>query len=403
LVIFSLFLATSFSGQENSVSMIRRVVIDPGHGGGDPGAISPDGKIKEKNITLSVSLKLGELIKKRYPHIDVIYTRKTDVFIPLDERTEIANKNKADLFISIHVNSVNTRAASGSETFVMGVDKTSSNLQVTMLENSVVLMEGDDYATKYEGFDPNNPESYIIFTLLQNAHLEQSLEMASLIQKHFSNGPVKVNRGIKQAPLLVLWKTSMPSVLVELGFISNPLDMKALINVANHDRFASLIFNAFIEYKLRYEGDPGTTDKKRDSVSVPAKDTAYKVKDPVTTIKESLKSDTTSNVKNIKNEPQVKEETQVKNESQVKSASAGSLTIYSVQIMAVGKLLPPDSPEFKGRKGVTPHRVGKLYKYTIGEYKTPDEAKEAQKLFIREFPGAFVVGIKDGITFPVNR
>ncbi len=379
MVIFSLFLATTFSGQENSGSLIRRVVIDPGHGGGDPGAISPDGKIKEKNITLSVSLKLGELIKKRYPHIDVIYTRKTDVFIPLDKRSEIANSNKADLFISIHVNSVNTRAASGSETFVMGVDKTSSNLQVTMLENSVVLMEGDDYATRYEGFDPNNPESYIIFSLLQNAHLEQSLEMASLIQKHFSNGPVKVNRGIKQAPLLVLWKTGMPSVLVELGFISNPLDMKALINVANHDRFASLIFNAFIEYKLRYEKDYKLSDKKRDSLPETAKDSITKdttkiVKDPVTTIKESLSND-----------------------------SVSKSTIFSVQIMAVGKLLSPDSPEFKGRKGVTPYKVGKLYKYTIGEYKTPDEAAQAQKLLTKDFPGAFVVEIKDGMTFPVNR
>ena len=388
MVIFSLFLATTFSGQESSGSVIRRVVIDPGHGGGDPGAISPDGKIKEKNITLSVSLKLGELIKKRYPNIDVIYTRKTDVFIPLDKRSEIANRNKADLFISIHVNSVNTRAASGSETFVMGVDKTSSNLQVTMLENSVVLMEGDDYATRYEGFDPNNPESYIIFSLLQNAHLEQSLEMASLIQKHFSNGPVKVNRGIKQAPLLVLWKTGMPSVLVELGFISNPLDMKALINVANHDRFASLIFNAFIEYKLRYEKDYKLSDKKRDTLPETQKDTTKIAKDPVTTIKESFSNDTVS-------KPEVVSENN--------STTVIKSTIYSVQIMAVGKLLSQNSPEFKGRKGVTPYRVGKLYKYTIGEYKTPEEAAQAQKLLAKDFPGAFVVGIKDGVTFPVNR
>ncbi|MHC1778989.1 MAG: N-acetylmuramoyl-L-alanine amidase [Bacteroidales bacterium] len=378
--------------------MIRRVVIDPGHGGGDPGAISPDRKIKEKNITLSVSLKLGELIKKRYPQIEVIYTRKTDVFIPLDKRTEIANRNKADLFISIHVNSVEARSASGSETFVMGVDKTSSNLQVTMLENSVVLMEGDDYATRYEGFDPKNPESYIIFSLLQNAHLEQSLEMASLIQKHFSNGPVKVNRGIKQAPLLVLWKTSMPSVLVELGFISNPLDMKALINPANHDKFASLIFNAFIEYKLHYEKDYKANNKEKDSIPKAVKDTTLKetilkdpplvAKDPVTTIKESLNKDTVSKSKVV---------------TEINTTPAIKNTLYSVQIMAVGKVLPPDSPEFKGRRGVTPYRVGKLYKYTIGEYKTPDEAAQAQKLLSKDFPGAFIVGIKDGTIFPVNR
>lgn len=383
--------------------MIRRVVIDPGHGGADPGAISADGKIKEKNITLSVSLKLGEMIKRRYPHIDVIYTRKTDVFIPLDKRSEIANRNKADLFISIHVNAVGTRSASGSETFVMGVDKTSSNLQVTMLENSVVLMEGDDYATRYEGFDPNNPESYIIFSLLQNAHLEQSLEMASLIQKHFSNGPIKVNRGIKQAPLLVLWKTGMPSVLVELGFISNPIDMKALINVANHDKFASLIFNAFIEYKLRYEKDYQTSSKEKNAIPEAPKDTTLKdttlkdtklkdttlvVKDPVATIKESFSNDTVSKPETV---------------PEVRSTPVINSTIYSVQIMAVGKVLPPDSPEFKGKKGVIPYKVGNLYKYTIGEYKTPDEAKGAQKLLTRDFPGAFVVGIKEGKIFPVNR
>jgi N-acetylmuramoyl-L-alanine amidase len=377
-VIFSLILLTTVTGQENSSTMIRKVVIDPGHGGKDPGALSAGGKVREKDITLSVSLKLGEMIKRRYPHIEVIYTRDKDVFIPLDKRSEIANKNKADLFISIHVNAVESRQASGSETFVMGMDKSSSNLEVTMLENSVILMEGDDYSTRYEGFDPNNPESYIIFSLLQNAHLEQSLEMASLIQKHFDKGPVKVNRGIKQGPLLVLWKTSMPSVLVELGFISNPLDFKALSNYSNHEKFASLIFNAFIEYKLQYEKDYLLTGKREDPTPESKPDTAKVVKDPVVKIKESLGSNTAP-------VPAQKEFT------------------YSIQIMAIAKIIPPDAPDLKGRKGVIPIKMGNLYKYTLGEYKTMDEAKRALKEIGRDFPGAFIVGIKDGIIIPVTR
>ena len=152
-----LLICSSLQGQERASFQLRKVVIDPGHGGKDPGTISPDGKVFEKNITLSVSLKLGQLIKDNYPDVEVIYTRKTDIFIPLNERSRIANKHKADLFISIHVNGVISRTPSGFETFVMGIDKTNSNFEVTMLENSVIMLEGADYSTKYECFNPNDP------------------------------------------------------------------------------------------------------------------------------------------------------------------------------------------------------------------------------------------------------
>ncbi|HPS95583.1 MAG TPA: N-acetylmuramoyl-L-alanine amidase, partial [Bacteroidales bacterium] len=191
--------------QNDSYVSIRKVVIDAGHGGKDPGAVSINRKTQEKNITLTVALKLGDLIKKNFPDIKVIYTRSTDVFIPLNQRTDIANKNRADLFISVHVNSAKARSAAGTETFVMGMDKSSSNLEVSKLENSVVVLEGDDFSSKYEGFDPNVPESYIIFSLLQNSHLEHSLSFASLVQRNLSKGPIIINRGIKQAGLLVLW------------------------------------------------------------------------------------------------------------------------------------------------------------------------------------------------------
>ncbi len=365
LVIFSLLWATTSHSQGNSMVMLKKVVIDPGHGGKDPGALSADRKVKEKDITLSVSLKLGDLIKKSYPDIEVIFTRKTDVFIELDKRTEIANKNKADLFISIHVNAAKARAATGSETFVMGSDKSSSNFEVTMLENSVIMMEGEDYATRYEGFDPNNPESYIIFTLLQNAHLEQSLEMASLVQKHFNNGPIKINRGIKQGPLLVLWKTSMPSVLIELGFISNPLDFKILNNNANHDKFASLIFNAFKEYKQIYDKDYSYGES-----------TALKEVIPQSELKSTQ-------------------------DSSLKKGGKKSEIHYRIQIMAVNKILRSNSPDLKGREA-NYIKMGNLYKYTIGEYPNIDMAKNELGSIRKDFPQAFIIVVRDGTIVSLN-
>ncbi|MDD4293192.1 MAG: N-acetylmuramoyl-L-alanine amidase, partial [Bacteroidales bacterium] len=253
LMFFCMLYTIHGIAQNDSYVSIRKVVIDAGHGGKDPGAVSINRKTQEKNITLTVALKLGDLIKKNFPDIKVIYTRSTDVFIPLNQRTDIANKNRADLFISVHVNSAKARSAAGTETFVMGMDKSSSNLEVSKLENSVVVLEGDDFSSKYEGFDPNVPESYIIFSLLQNSHLEHSLSFASLVQRNLSKGPIIINRGIKQAGLLVLWRTTMPSVLVELGFISNNSDLGILVQEENQDRFAGAIFDAFTEYKDIYE------------------------------------------------------------------------------------------------------------------------------------------------------
>ena len=192
----------------DDVSRIRRVVIDAGHGGKDPGAISRNGKYKEKNITLSVALELGELIKSNFPDIKVIYTRSTDKYVELSERAAIANRNKADLFISIHVNSAKSTQARGTETFVMGTHKSEANFEVCKLENSVIVIE-EDYEKKYEGFNPGSPESYIIFSLLQNVHQEQSIKYAAQVQGQFARGPISVNRGVKQGGLLVLWKTTM--------------------------------------------------------------------------------------------------------------------------------------------------------------------------------------------------
>ena len=369
LTIISLLIIFPAAGSQERASLrLKKVVIDAGHGGRDPGAVSPDGKVREKNITLSVALKLGELINKRYPDVEVIYTRKTDIFIPLDERTKIANRNKADLFISIHVNAAQSRAASGSETFVMGVNKTSSNLEVTMLENSVIMLEGDDYSTRYEGFNPNDPESYIVFSLLQNAHIEQSLLMASLVQKQFAKGPIKIDRGIKQGPLLVLWKTGMPGVLVELGFISNQNDLRILNDKKSHDKFAEGIFNAFEEYKNQYEKGYQNTSAVNDSSLS-------------RTIEASLR-DTSVSVKPSP-QPSLQEH-------------------FRIQILAVSKILPSGAPDLKGRRDAKYIKAGNLYKYTIGEYKTVEEAKLAQDEIRRVFPQAFIIKVRNNTIVPLN-
>lgn len=352
LLAFFCILSISFaSAQDGSSVNIKKIVIDPGHGGKDPGTISPDGKYKEKEITLSVALKLGKIIENRYPHIEVIYTRKTDMAVALDKRTEIANKNKADLFISIHVNGVKSRSPSGSETFVMGTNKSNSNFQVTMLENSVILLEGDDYQSRYEGFNPNDPESYIIFTLLQNAHLEQSLYMASLVQKHFNQGPIKINRGIKQAPFLVLWKTSMPSVLIELGFISNTGDLKILADKKSQDKLASLIFNAFEEYKNQYDKGYNNLDYIT----------------PITASKEQIK--------------QPEQTTQTENYH------------YRVQILSANKIIPLNSKELKGEQNVKILKKESLFKYTIGEFPSLEKAKDTLKQIRKTFPQAFIIKV----------
>lgn len=226
------------------------VVIDAGHGGKDPGA---RGKIiNEKSINLSVALKLGKLISGEHPDVKIVYTRKTDKFVELDERAEIANRNKADLFISIHTNSVaKGKQARGTETYTLGLARTEENLAVAMRENSVILLE-DDYQQKYEGFDPNSTESYIIFEFIQNKHMQQSIDFASEIQACFASTK-REDRGVRQAGFLVLRKTSMPGVLIEVGFISNKDEERYLASESGQQQLAKAILKAFNRYKRAYD------------------------------------------------------------------------------------------------------------------------------------------------------
>ena len=223
------------------------LVIDAGHGGKDPGAIGR--KSKEKNINLAVALAFGKLVEQNCPDVKVIYTRKTDVFVELDERANIANRNKADLFVSIHVNSTAAKSGpQGTETYTLGMHRAADNLEVAKRENSVITLESN-YEQKYEGFDPKSSESYIIFELMQDKNMEQSVNFAKLVQQQFKSTAGRVNKGVYQAGFLVLRATSMPSALIELGYINNVSEEAYLMSAAGQSAMAKSIYNAFKAYK----------------------------------------------------------------------------------------------------------------------------------------------------------
>lgn len=379
--------ASAEEGVQNSIK-IKTVVLDAGHGGKDTGAISKNGAIKEKDITLSVALKLGKMINSNYPDVKVVYTRKRDEYIELSKRAEIANRNKADLFISIHVNSQKGTTATGTETFVMGTHKSSSNFEICKLENSVIVLE-EDYQSKYEGFDPNSPESYIIFSLLQNTHLEQSLKFAALIQDNFKLGPIKVNRGVKQGGLLVLWKTTMPAVLTEIGFISNPAESNQLRRDAVQSQIAARIFNAFAKYKTDYEGGAPKLipDNEMPSQSAEQQDAAVEsAEQQDATVANAEWQEATVAETAVQNE-----QPEAKRQPDAKRQLAASGKAYRIQILSVTKVLPAGAPDLKGRRDAYYIYANKAYKYCIGEYATREEAAADLPKIRKQFSGAFII------------
>ncbi|MGY8954752.1 MAG: N-acetylmuramoyl-L-alanine amidase [Flavobacteriales bacterium] len=256
----ALFLCTSFTDDEKKTnSKIRTIVIDPGHGGKDSGTMGTKRfKIYEKHVALAVSLKLGDYIKNAFPNVDVVYTRDSDVFLELNERTELANNVNADLFISIHCDGFTNSTPSGASVFVMGMSKLKANMDIAIRENSAIYME-DNYQQKYEGFDPKSAESYIVFSLMQNTHLNQSLKIAEEVEKEFSTKANRKSRGVKQAPFYVISRTNMPSILIECGFLTNFKEEEYLHSEIGQEYIASAIFRGFKAYKENYEG---TTSEK---------------------------------------------------------------------------------------------------------------------------------------------
>lgn len=334
---------------------LRSVVIDPGHGGKDAGAVSKDKKSYEKTFTLDISKKLASLINEAYPDVKVTLTRSTDQFISLQERAVTANKADAQLFISIHINATPQTVANGYSVHVLGQssnkdrDLFAYNMDVCKRENSVIMLE-EDYSTKYEGFDPNDTESYIFMTLMQNANLEQSMKFAQDVQKSLKGGPIRADRGLWQNPFYVLWKTSMPAVLLELGFISNEGDLASLRDPAKRTELARRVFNAFSEYKKSYDSTVGSqmlpsgleTEQKSGDISEPA--------------------------------PVVED----------------SSTLYGVQVIVTSHELNPKSEILMGYEPKV-FRTGTIRKYVIAVSSNLDEVRNKLPQIRKKSPDAFIV------------
>jgi N-acetylmuramoyl-L-alanine amidase len=377
---------------------IRKVVIDPGHGGKDPGCRGRT--TVEKDIALSIGLELGKLISAQYPEIEVIYTRKTDVFIPLDERARIANKADADLFISIHCNTISRRnMAQGSETFVMGLHRAPENLDVAKRENSSILME-DDYIQKYDGYDPDSPEGHIILSMYQNAYLDQSILFADCIERQFVNGLARKSRGVKQAGFLVLRTTTMPSVLVEAGFLSHDNDEAFLGNKENHETIARSIFNAFAEYRAILEGllpeDGGpltastmpVAQNSNPKPTVPETPPAVKPTppQPSTPAKPAVVVATTP----PKSKP-------ADASIPVKTTPVKPLDIsFYVQLAASKAALPPSVTNWKTNVAIERLQEDGYYKYLAGPFKDIEQANVAlTDIRQKDSKDAFVVAYRD--------
>ena len=330
------------------------LIIDAGHGGKDVGA--PGVSNYEKNINLDVALKFGELVEKRMKDAEVVYTRKRDKFVPLQERANIANAAKGDLFVSIHTNSLdkrnrNRKTIKGTATYTLGLHRTDDNLEVAMRENSVISLE-EDYTTTYKGFDPNSAESYIINEIYQNHYMEQSVNFASILQKQFVKTAGRVDRGVRQAGFLVIRETAMPSVLVELDFICNPTQEKYMASEKGCSQLAEALYNALVEYRK-------------------------------------------SNHDNVDSTRQYATSSQDESKDKKTNVSRAGIE-YKIQILAGRSKLPSNSKEFKGLKGVERYKDGNLYKYMYGATTDYDEVVKTLKTVQRKFKDAYIVTFKNG-------
>jgi len=339
------------------------VVIDAGHGGKDPGAVGK--KAKEKTINLNVALALGNLIKENCSDTRVIYTRSTDVFISLDRRAKIANDAKADLFISIHTNALpKGRIARGTETYTLGMARANDNLEVAKRENSVILVE-DNYQERYAGFNPNSAESYIMFEFMQDKYMEQSVSFAKWVQGQFKSHARRVDKGVHQAGFLVLRATSMPSVLVELGYISTPDEERYLSSETGCQALSQSIYNAFIKYKDGKKDNPTTTTKQSPT--------------PPVQVQQPEKKETSTPASNA---PQ----------GGVKKTEK---PIFKIQILTSSQMLAEKDRKLKGMKAVY-YKEGNLYKYTYGETTDYNEIVRMKKVIENKFKDAFIIAFKNG-------
>ena len=368
-----LFLLPLFSYAQKG-EKIQTIVIDAGHGGKDTGALGA--VTTEKELNLNVALKFGNYIKENLPDVKVIYTRSTDKFVELSERADIANRNNADVFISIHCNSTeSTTTVQGAETFVMGESKNEKNLEVAKKENAAILLE--DNTDAYDNFDPNSTEAYIIFSLTQSLYQNQSLKLADKVQKQFSGRAKRHDRGVQQAGFLVLWKTSMPSILVELGFINNATEEEFLNSERGQNLLALALYRAFEEYKREFEAENNanaqTVKEKKGNKEKEKKE--IKEKEKPKTEKPAVTSNTSNNT----------------------STGVSGDTYYAVQFSTLSRKAPVDDPAFNGVKEVAVYDYNGLYCYVSGHFTGKAEAiKRQTEVRALGFTDAFVIAFMNG-------
>lgn len=375
--------------------------IDAGHGGKDTGA--PGSISVEKNINLNVALAFGRYVERNCPDVSVVYTRRTDVFVPLYERAEIANRRKADLFISVHTNALRgNHSMRGFETYTLG-DGTShakeTNLEVAKRENSVILLE-KDYQQHYVGFDPNSPESNIMFEFIQEKNLTRSIEFAKMIQTQVCRAANRPNKGVHQQNLAVLRLTSMPACLIELGYISTPSEERLLNSKDQVDNIVRGLYNAFVQYKNKY--DTGMTIPYKpisDPAPEPQADNRI---DKATDTGNNQAADAPAETRSTDNSPQ-----QAAAKQQPPKAPTGKVDnarpVFKVQILVSQRRLKPSDQNFKGLEGCDSYEEAGMQKYTYGASNNYNEIYRLRKEILDKFPGAFIIAFKNGEKMDVNQ
>ena len=384
------------------------LVIDPGHGGHDAGALGAISK--EKNINLAVALRFGKYVEQNLPEVRVIYTRKTDVFIPLNERANIANRANADLFISVHTNALPAgKVARGFETYTLGMHRAKDNLDVAMRENSVISME-KDYQQRYQGFDPRSSESYIIFEFIQGKNMERSVELARMIQRGVCDGANRPDKGVHQAGFLVLRETSMPGCLIELGFITTPDEERLLNNDSRVDDIARGIYEAFAKYKNKYDRSVSVPYRAKDSEDVnlpkivPDQEPAPKTR-VVTRGKQPKREEATPEQpkREVKKQEPKKDVKKQEPKKVEKKAEIADVPVFKLQIFVGSRNLRKGDAHFKGETDYDSFQEGNLVKYTLGASTNYNEIYRLRKEKLDKFPEAFIIAFKNGQKYDVNQ
>jgi N-acetylmuramoyl-L-alanine amidase len=394
------------------------LVIDAGHGGHDPGA---KGAVAyEKNINLKVALAFGQYVERNCPDVKVVYTRKTDVFIPLSERAAIANRNKADLFISIHSNSLPAgKISRGFETYTLGMHRAADNLEVAKRENSVILIE-QNYKQRYAGFDPRSSESYIMFELMQDKNMANSVELAKMIQREACALTGRQNKGVHQAGFLVLRETSMPSCLIELGFISTPDEEQYLNSSTGQDQLAHGIFNAFVKYKNKYGRGQAVAMTGSSSTPAPEASTSQSSRSSKRR-GEQTEQQRSSRQQSVEQPRQQSAQTRQQSAQPRRQSAQQSMTssvepltpstnrpsstsqpVFKVQILSSNRTLRPGSAQFQGVENVESFAEGGSIKYTLGASTDYNEIARLRRSILDKFPEAFIIAFQDGVKMDVN-